>query len=201
MLVDTPRGPARLTIDVAEEPGALLVLGHGAGGSILAADLVAVAAAGAAAGITVVRVEQPYRVAGRRSPAPAAQLDEAWLSAVAAAREVCGPGLPLVVGGRSSGARVAARTIAATGGIGLLALAFPLVSPRGVSRGPELDGVGVPVLVLQGERDPFGRPEATELRRVHVLPGADHTLRGAAAEAAAAQAVAWLVELLAAQNA
>lgn len=196
MLVDTPRGPARLTVDAADQPIALVVLGHGAGGSVLAADLVAFAAMAPRAGITVVRVEQPYRVAGRRSAAPAAQLDEAWLPAVAAARQACGHQLPLVVGGRSSGARVAARTISATRAVGLLAFAFPLINPRGVSRQPELDGVGVPVLILQGERDPFGRPDPTPSRRLHVLPGADHTLRGAAATVAATHAVAWLGELL-----
>jgi predicted alpha/beta-hydrolase family hydrolase len=195
-LIDTVRGPARLHIDRSDEPHGLLILGHGAGGSVTAPDLAALAAAAPRAGISVVRVEQPYRVAGRRSPAPAAQLDEVWVAAVAAARARIGTALPLVVGGRSSGARVAARTIHATAASGLLAFAFPLVSPRGVSRQHELDAVDVPVLILQGDRDRFGLPGQTPQRRVHVLTGADHALRGVAAELSAV-ALAWLSELLA----
>ena len=196
MLVETPRGSARLTVDRADRPRALLVLGHGAGGSVTAPDLAAVAAQGAAGGITVVRVEQPYRVAGRRSAPPAAHLDQAWPPAVAAARAAAGRDLPLVVGGRSSGARVAARTIAETAAVGLLALAFPLITPRGVSRQEELDAVDVPVLILQGDRDPFGVPEPARRLLVHVLAAADHTLRGAAATEAASVAVAWLLALV-----
>lgn len=178
LLVETPRGPARLHVDEADDPRGLLVLGHSAGGSVTAPDLRVLAEAAPRAGIAVVRVEQPYRVAGRRSPAPAEQLDEAWVAAVAAARQMIAADVPLVVGGRSSGARVAARTVRATAAAGLLALAFPLVNPRGVSRQPELDAVGVPVLVLQGDRDPFGIPNETPRRIVHVLSGADHSLRG-----------------------
>lgn len=140
------------------------------------------AAAGLALGWAVVRVEQPYRVAGRRSPAPAAHLDAAWPLAVRAAQVATGVELPLVVGGRSSGARVAARTSGPTGARGYLALAFPLVSPRGLTRVAELDSVAVPALILQGDRDPFGLPRPTPGRVVHVLAGADHSLRGRAGE-------------------
>lgn len=193
--VDTPRGQARLHVDAVDDPRALLVLGHSAGGSVAAPDLQALATTVPRAGIAVVRVEQPYRVAGRRSPVPAAALDEAWIMAVAAARERVGADIPLVAGGRSSGARVAARTIEVTEAAGLLALAFPLVSPRGVSRQPELDAVGVPVLVLQGERDRFGKPVPRPRHRVHLLAGADHALRGSAAEVCVV-ALGWLAELL-----
>lgn len=199
LLVDTPRGPARLHIDAAGDAAGLLVLGHGAGGSVTAPDLRAVAERAPPAGITVVRVEQPYRVAGRRSPAPAAQLDEAWIVAVAAAQQRVGAGVPLIVGGRSSGARVAARTVQATGAAGLVALAFPLVSPRGVSRQPELDGIGVPTLILQGDRDTFGMPTEAASRRVHVLAGVDHSMRGRGGEMATV-VLTFLAELLA-QNA
>lgn len=196
-LVDTPGGPARLHLDEPEVGGArgLLVLGHGAGGSTTAPDLRALAAAGPRAGFAVVRVEQPYRVAGRRSPPPAGLLDEAWVCAVAAARTLIEGDVPVVVGGRSSGARVAARTIHVTGALGLLALAFPLVNPRGVSRQPELDAVGVPVLILQGDRDAFGMPTQTPQHRVHVLAGADHALRGRGAQIVEV-VLPWLGEVL-----
>lgn len=195
LLVDTPQGPARLHIDAAQDPGGLLVLGHSAGGSITAPDLRALATVAPPGGVTVIRIEQPYLVAGRRSPVPAPQLDEAWVAAVAAARERTGSDVPLVVGGRSSGARVAARTIQLTRAVALLALAFPLVNPRGVSRQPELDAVGVPVLILQGDRDQFGMPAATTLRRVHVLASADHSLRGRQSEIVTAT-LAFLAEVL-----
>lgn len=181
-------------VDAVADARAVLVLGHGAGGSVTAPDLRALATVAPPAGIAVVRVEQPYRVAGRRFPARAAHLDGAWIVAVAAARRLVGE-VPLVVGGRSSGARVAARTIQATGAAGLLALAFPLITPRGVSRQPELDAVGVPVLILQGDRDRFGMPDQAPDRRVHVLGGADHALRGVSAELSAV-ALAWVVDLL-----
>ncbi len=143
----------------------------------------------------MVRVEQPYRVAGRRSPAPAAALDQAWVVAVAAARDRIGTHVPMIAGGRSSGARVAARTVQATGAAGLLALAFPLRTPRGVSRQPELDAVDVPVLILQGDRDRFGMPSQAPRRRVHVLIGADHAMRRHGSELSTV-ALAFLAEVL-----
>jgi predicted alpha/beta-hydrolase family hydrolase len=175
------------------------VLGHGAGGGVEAPDLVAAAAAGRSAGVTVALVEQPYRVAGRRSPARAPQLDEAWTEVVAGVRARELAGLPLVVGGRSLGARVACRTAEATGAAAVLCLAFPLEPPqRGdkprPSRLAELDAVRVPTLVVQGERDPFGMPPPGPSRRVVRVRG-DHGLK--ADLDALAQAVrTWLVELL-----
>jgi predicted alpha/beta-hydrolase family hydrolase len=161
------------------------VLGHGAGGGIEAPDLVAVTGRLAADGWTVARVLQPYRVAGRRAPAPAARLDEAWTAVVAALRsENAGP---LVVGGRSSGARVACRTATAVGAAAVVCLAFPLRPPRRpeVSRAGELALGGVPLLVVQGERDPFGGPADFPADvDVAAVPG-DHALRAAAAVAAA----------------
>jgi predicted alpha/beta-hydrolase family hydrolase len=178
-LVDTPRGPARVHADDPDgAPCGLLVLGHGAGGGIAAPDLAAVTAAAVRLGLAVRRVEQPYRVAGRRSPPPAGQLDEAW-QAVVAALTAAAPGIPLLVGGRSSGARVACRTAAATGAVGVLCLAFPVHPPGRPDRTrlPELDAVAVPVLVVQGDRDPFGLPPPRPGRRVVLIPGADHALR------------------------
>ncbi|HYZ29126.1 MAG TPA: alpha/beta family hydrolase, partial [Thermoleophilaceae bacterium] len=128
--VDTPQGIARVLVQHAQEPKGALVLGHGAGGSVSAPDLQAATRVALEEDLTVVLVEQPYRVAGRRSTPPAPRLDEAWL-AVIAALEL---DLPLITGGRSSGARVACRTAAATGSIGVLCLAFPL-QPRGRSSG------------------------------------------------------------------
>jgi hypothetical protein len=133
----------------------------------------------------VVLVEQPYRVAGRRSPPRAAVLDAAWLAVVA---QLPLAGLPLIAGGRSSGARVACRTAAQTGAIGVLCLAFPLQPPGNrPSRRPELEGVDVPVLVVQGERDSFGMPTPAPGRTVacikgtHALKSDMHGLRQAVA--------------------
>lgn len=175
-LVDTPRGPARVHRRPADgTPRATLVLGHGAGGSVEAPDLQRVTAASTAAGIDVVLVEQPYRVAGRKSAAPAPQLDEAWTAVLA---HLALAGLPLFAGGRSSGARVACRTAAATGAAGAVCLAFPLVTPRGVSRQDELDGAGVPVLIVQGQSDRFGMPESDDAAgRTVVTVRGDHGLK------------------------
>jgi predicted alpha/beta-hydrolase family hydrolase len=166
----------------ADEPAAALVLGHGAGGGVAARDLVAVTEVALAEGVSVALVEQPYRVAGRRSPAPARQLDAAWTAVV---EHLAGGelgGLPLIVGGRSLGARVACRTVAATGAVGVLCLAFPLQPPARSGKAPspsrlsELDDVTVPVLVVQGERDRFGIPPAGPRRTVVLVPG-DHGLK------------------------
>jgi predicted alpha/beta-hydrolase family hydrolase len=170
------------------------VLGHGAGGGVTSPDLTASARAANGAGFSVVLVEQPYRVAGRRSPAPAGQLDAAWLAVIGSLREKALGDLPMVVGGRSSGARVACRTAGETGSVAVLCLAFPLHPPGkgddpSKSRLPELDAVRVPVLVVQGENDPFGMPPPGPHRSVVRVPGS-HSLRTAAPiEAAVAE---WL---------
>jgi predicted alpha/beta-hydrolase family hydrolase len=192
--IETPHGPARAHLLEAEAPRAALVLGHGAGGGVQAPDLQAAAKAALAEGVSVALVEQPYRVAGRRSPAPAGQLDAAW---IAVARHLAGgplAGLPLVTGGRSAGARVACRTAAATGAIAVVCLAFPL-QPRprksgtqSPSRLPELEAVKVPLLIVQGENDQFGMPPAGRKRKVVQIRG-DHSLRSdlpAVSEAVAA---------------
>jgi hypothetical protein len=195
--VETPHGPARVHLDEVAEPRAALVLGHGAGGGVGAPDLVAAAEAARVQGVSVALVEQPYRVAGRRSPAPAAQLDTAWLAVVGWLVEERLSGLPLVVGGRSSGARVACRTAAETGAVGVLCLAFP-VHPPGrpeKSRLDELDAVAVPTLVVQGESDPFGMPPDGPGRIVVRVRG-DHGLK--ADRAAVRDAVrSWLGTLVA----
>ena len=178
--IATTHGLARAHVQLHVAPRAALILGHGAGGGVTARDLRAAGRAAATAGLSVAFVEQPYRVAGRRSPAPAGQLDTAWTEVVAALRAGPLATLPIVVGGRSSGARVACRTSAATAAIGVVCLAFPLQPPRRTtpapSRLPELDAVTVPVLVVQGERDPFGMPPAGPLRTVVHVAG-DHGLK------------------------
>jgi predicted alpha/beta-hydrolase family hydrolase len=171
--LETPHGPARAHLHEAEAPVAALVLGHGAGGGIGAPDLKAATEAANAVGVTVALVEQPYRVAGRKSAAPAAQLDTAWTAVVEQLRAGPLKDLPLFVGGRSSGARVACRTAQATGAAGVLCLAFPLHPPGRPekTRLPELEGVSVPVLIVQGESDPFGMPPEAPARRIVTLRG------------------------------
>jgi predicted alpha/beta-hydrolase family hydrolase len=193
--LDTSHGPARARLQPAEEPRAALLLGHGAAAGVETPDLVAATEAARSEGITVALVEQPYRVAGRRSPPRAPQLDAAWISVVERLRAGDLAGLPLVVGGRSMGARVACRTADATGAVAVLCLAFPLEPPRRAgkppqSRLPELDAVTVPALVVQGERDRFGIPPPGPSREVVTVPG-DHGLK-ADPEAVAAAVRAWL---------
>jgi len=180
--VDTPHGQANAHLHPADQPRAALVLGHGAGGGVTSPDLVAVTAVARSEGVSVALVEQPYRVAGRRAPAPARQLDAAWVAVVEHLLAGELRGLPLVAGGRSLGARVACRTAEATGAVGVVCLAFPLRPPRRSkaaatqSRLPELDAVTVPTLVVQGVRDPFGMPPPAAHRVVVKVPG-DHGLK------------------------
>ena len=194
--VETPHGRARAHLHAADAPSGALVLGHGAGGGVTARDLVAVTNAAQSAGVSVALVEQPYRVANRRSPAPAGQLDAAWIAVVEHLRADALRDLPLVVGGRSAGARVACRTAAETGAVGVLCLAFPLHPPGRPekTRQPELDAVSLPTLVVQGASDPFGMPAAGVTRRVITVPG-NHGLTGDLAAVAAA-ARGWLAEVL-----
>ncbi|MFC4944049.1 alpha/beta family hydrolase [Pseudonocardia sp. GCM10023141] len=175
--IDTPHGPARITRRAADGAArATLLLGHGAGGGVGAADLLAAAGVAVAAGVDVALVEQPYRVAGRRAPAPAGQLDTAWLAVVEHVR--ASSELPLLFGGRSSGARVACRNATAGGAVGVLCLAFP-VHPPGrpeKDRLAELAAPTVPILVVQGVGDPFGVPDPVPGREVVLLRG-DHSLK------------------------
>jgi predicted alpha/beta-hydrolase family hydrolase len=191
--VETPSGLARVHLHVADEPVGTLVLGHGAGGGVDAPDLVAVTDVALGEHFSVALVEQPYRVAGRRSPAPAARLDEAWTAVLTQLRESELRGLPLVVGGRSAGARVACRTAAATGAARVLCLAFPVHAPGRPekTREHELDAVELPVLVVQGDSDPFGMPADGPNRRVVKVAG-NHSLK-ADLEAVRTAVRDWLV--------
>ena len=185
--VETPQGQGRLLVDLAEHPSSLLVLGHGAGGGVGAADLELLATNLPALGTTVVRFEQPWRTAGRTVGAPPPKLDEAWRAALGWLTEQEWAQQPLLIGGRSAGARVACRTASDTNPAAIVCLAFPLHlpgRPEGTTRVAELLAPTAPRLVLQGSKDSFGTPE--EIRaaigtadgvQVVELPGADHAYR------------------------
>jgi predicted alpha/beta-hydrolase family hydrolase len=198
--IDTPYGRARAHVTKVRGARAALILGHGAGGGIGASDLVAAREAALARQISVALVEQPYRVAGRRAPAPAHQLDAVWTAVVSDLLRDPFRRLEVIVGGRSMGARVACRTAPPAGAMGVVCLAFPLRPPRregkpqAESRLPELAAVTVPLLVVQGDRDPFGIPPPASNRTVVTVRG-DHSLRSD--RDAVRQAVSdWLEELL-----
>lgn len=177
--IATSHGTADVELTRPRNVRALVVLTHGAGGRPDTADIAAAADAALAVPAAVALVTQPYRVAGRSTPPAAGPQDAAWAEVVAALRSRRGLGtVPLVLGGRSNGARVACRTAPSCGAAGVLALAFPLHPPGKPekSRLDELDGAGVAVLLLQGERDPFGRPPAGPRREVVLLPGDGHSL-------------------------
>jgi predicted alpha/beta-hydrolase family hydrolase len=177
--VDTSYGPARVFLRRPRNARALVVLTHGAGGSPDTTDVLAAAEAAFALDAAVALVTQPYRVAGRSTPPAAGPQDAAWREIVAALRARRGLGaVPLVLGGRSNGARVACRSALDCAASGVLALAFPLHPPGRPekTRLGELDAAGVPVVVLQGDRDPFGLPPAGPQRTVVVLPGDGHGL-------------------------
>ena len=198
--VETTAGQANAHLHPAGDPRGALVLGHGAAGGVGAPDLVAATDAAVAARFSVALVEQPYRVAGKRSPAAAPRLDAAWTAVIE--ELVAGElrGLPLVVGGRSIGARVACRTVEATGAAGVVCLAFPLQPPKRrsgaatPSRLAELEAVTVPVLVVQGERDRFGMPPSGPNRTVVEVAG-DHGLKADVGAVGAAVAT-WLPSVL-----
>lgn len=183
--VETPLGPGRLTTAEAARPRAVLLLGHGAGGGINTIDLEAVAQLLPARGITVVRYEQPWRVAGKKVAPRPASLDIGWQPALDAVADRH-PGVPLVVGGRSAGARVACRCFAAPA-LGVVALSFPLHPPGHPekSRVAELDSVVAPVLLVSGAADPFASPAELEeaaagspaSRTVRIVPGSTHSFR------------------------
>lgn len=201
LTVPTSRGPAEVDLAVPPAPRSLLVLGHGAGGGVDAVDLVAVRAVALTGRVAVARVTQPYRVAGRRAPAPARHLDDAFGDVVAHLRtRASAPGtrpldgLPLIVGGRSSGARVACRTAEALGAAGVLALAFPLHPPGRPekSRQSELPRM-LPTLVVNGDRDPFGVPTGSDNVRIALRAGERHAL-GVDPDGVAAVVLSWLTE-------
>lgn len=191
--IETSAGPAHVVLAQPESPPPfLVVLTHGAGGSPGTPDVLAVRDAARDLGAATALVTQPYRVRGGRAPGSAAKQDAAWTELVAALRRETG-GVPLVQGGRSNGARVACRTARATRASGVIALAFPLHPPGHPerSRAPELAAAGTPVLVVNGDRDPFGIPDEDDATRVVVLPGETHSL--ARSPVAISEAVAaWL---------
>ncbi len=189
--VETPVGTARVWRE-GPQGRPLLVLGHGAGGrragepgsggpvpaALTTLDLLAARDAALAAGFAVVRVEQPWLVRGSPVAEAGPRLDEAWRAVLAALTDSAGGRhAALVVGGRSSGSRVACRTAQEVGATAVLALAFPLCPPGRPDRSrlAELMRPDLPRLVLQGERDVFGCPPAAPGLQVHVVRGADHS--------------------------
>jgi hypothetical protein len=179
----TAAGPAHVVIDqpAGGAPGFLAVLTHGAGGTPGTADVLAVRDVARGLGAVTALVTQPYRVNGARAPGSAVKQDAAWAELIGVLRAQTargGAALPLVQCGRSNGARVACRTAGQLGAAGVIALAFPLHPPGqpGKSRDAELRGAGTSVLVVNGERDPFGVPEPDEMTSVVILPGEAHAL-------------------------
>jgi len=186
ILVDTPQGPGRLFVDLAEQPSSILVLGHGAGGGVGAVDLELLTRNLPAIGTSVVKFEQPWRTAGRKAGAPPPKLDEAWCAALDWLVGQEWAQHQLLVGGRSAGARVACRTASRTKPAAIVCLAFPLHLPGrpDKSRVAELLAPEVPRLVLQGTKDSFGTPEQIRIAigtaegiKLVELPGADHGYR------------------------
>ena len=177
----TAAGPARVVLERPRRPVFLTVLTHGAGGTPDTADVLAVRDAARALGAATALITQPYRVRGARAPGSAPRQDAAWAEIIAALlRETATRSrpLPLVQGGRSNGARVVCRTAREVGAAGVIALAFPLHPPGqpDKSRDGELRAAGTSVLVINGERDPFGVPEPDETTKVVVIPGETHAL-------------------------
>lgn len=193
MEIETSAGPAH--VELSDRPGAafLLVATHGSGGTPGTKDVLAVTAEAEELGAATALITQPYRVRGARAPGSAARQDRAWTEIIARLREETGE-IPLVQCGRSNGARVACRTAREAGAAGVIALAFPLHPPGHPekSRSGELSAAGTPVLVVNGDRDPFGIPaESNEKTKVVVLPGETHSLAGKPAAIGDAVA-AWL---------
>jgi len=180
------------------EPAFLLVLTHGSGGRVASPDVLAVQDAALGLGAVVALVTQPYRVKGQRAPGSAERQDAAWAEVIAALRTSVGPGLRLIQGGRSNGARVACRTAQAVGARGVIALAFPLHPPGRPerSRAAELAMAGTDVLVINGRNDPFGIPRRATGRRLVVLDGETHAL-SRHPDAVGRAARSWLRKVLA----
>jgi uncharacterized protein len=194
--ISTHAGPARVEVDRPTGASFLIALTHGAGGGVASKDLLAVRDACLKLGGVVARVLQPYRVRGARAPGAPGPQDAAWLEIVALLRQE-NPELPLIQGGRSNGARVACRTAREAGARAVVALAFPLHPPGrpDQSRAAELRQAGTDVLVVNGDRDPFGVPDERDAARVVVLPGETHALSKDPAAVGAAVG-AWLQAVL-----
>jgi uncharacterized protein len=195
----TAAGKALAETHAPRHPAFLLVLTHGAGGGVATKDIIAASKAGLDSGAVVARVTQPYRVGGARAPGSAKRQDAAWLEIIAALRDNY-PGLPLVQGGRSNGARLACRTAQQAGASAVIALAFPLHPPGKAddperSRVGELRAAGVPVLVINGDRDPFGIPDPADADRLVVLPGETHAL-SRHPQAITTAVASWLAEVM-----
>ncbi|MEV5648229.1 alpha/beta family hydrolase [Nocardia sp. NPDC052254] len=180
MRIETNAGAAEVEVDSGAGERFLLVLTHGSGGGVETKDLLAVRDRAVELGGVVARVVQPYRVAGRRAPGSVPVQDAAWAVIVTALRKQV-PGVPVIQGGRSNGARVACRTAVVLGVKGVLALSFPLHPPGKPekTRREELLAASehLDVVVINGERDPFGIPDPAAAAEVKVIPGQPHSFR------------------------
>lgn len=180
MRIETSAGPAEIEFDKPKSARFLLLLTHGSGGGVDAKDLLAVRDRAIGLGGAVARVVQPYRVAGRRAPGSMTMQDAAWLEIVTALREKV-RAAPLILGGRSNGARVACRTAVESGAKGVLALSFPLHPPGKPdrTRRDELLAAArtIDVVVINGEKDPFGLPDPADAAEVTIIPGQPHSFR------------------------
>ncbi len=178
--IETSAGPAEIELDKPRAARFLLLLTHGSGGGVEAKDLLAVRDRAVELGGAVARVVQPYRVAGRRAPGSTTPQDAAWLEIVRALRKKV-RAVPLIQGGRSNGARVACRTAVAAGAKGVLALSFPLHPPGkpDKTRRDELLAASrtLDVVVINGEKDPFGIPDPADAAQVTIVPGQPHSFR------------------------
>lgn len=180
MRISTSAGPADIELDTPDEPRFLLAITHGAGGGVDAADILTVRDTALEHGGAVARIVQPYRVAGRRAPGSATIQDVAWLDIVATVGEQVAPGLPLILGGRSNGARVACRTASRLQARGVIALSFPLHPPGKPERSRRdelLAAHPIEVVVVNGGSDPFGIPDPADAAEVRIIPGQPHSFR------------------------
>lgn len=185
MRVQTSAGPAEIAFDATPDARFLLVVTHGASGGVDTPDLLAVRDAAVETGGVVARVLQPFRVAGARAPGSAVKQDAAWVELVTKLRRKV-PGVPLIQGGRSNGARVACRTARDLDAAGVLCLAFPLHPPGKPerSRAEELRDAGCETVVINGDKDPFGVPDQADATLVHVIAGETHSLKKSGAQIA-----------------
>jgi len=171
----------------AAKPAAALVLAHGAGAGQKSAWMIKAASAIAAQGIHCATFDFPYIAAGRKAPDRAPVLEDAWRAALAEARAVFAK-LPLFIGGKSMGGRIASH-IAAQGvdGVrGLVFFGYPLHPPGRPEqrRDSHLPKIAEPMLFIQGSHDTFGNEAemsalipALQRAELHVVPGGDHSFK------------------------
>lgn len=181
---DPPSGATRLT-SVANSEQVVFICAHGAGGQMNDRSILGVTSALRERGIGTVRFNFLYRERGAGRPDPMPKLLECWTAVVASVRERLRPDV-LILGGRSMGGRAASMLVADDAECdGLLLLAYPLHPPGQLTklRVEHLPQIHVPVLCINGTRDPFCDPvlmartlaDLRENWRMLWLNGADHS--------------------------